>query len=68
MTNNENIEQMRLRHEREIIQLQENCPHLELTEWSEWYWAIGHKALSYRRWCKHCGKLMGEKPFEEVKS
>jgi len=68
MTKSETIEQMRKRHEHEIKKLQENCIHEETTEWSEWYWAIGHKALSYRKWCKLCGKLMGENPFTEVES
>jgi len=63
MTNKENIEQMRERHLQEIVDLQTNCTHEESTEWSEWYWAIGHKSLSYRKWCKHCGTLTGEKPF-----
>ena len=64
--NNENIEEMRERHLQEIVDLQTNCPHEESTEWSEWYYMMGHMALGLRRWCKRCGTVTGDKPFELV--
>ena len=57
----ETIDEMRKRHECEIEELQSNCTHPKSTEWSEWYWALGHKAITLRRWCVFCGALTGEK-------
>lgn len=59
----ESIREMRERHKHETEELQANCTHLESTEWCEWYWAIGHKSPTLRRWCKFCGALTGEKPI-----
>ena len=59
----ENIEDMRKRHEKEIKTLQELCSHLEVTDWKEYYWAIGHFG-GFVKVCKKCGKVMKKKGIE----
>ena len=62
----ENIQQMQLRHEKEIKDLQENCPHEEISDWMDYHWAVGHAAGYKVKLCKHCGKTVEstKKEFE----
>lgn len=57
----ENIEQMRSRHESEIVALQAGCEHKEWTDWMPYYWAPGHRCGDVRV-CEHCGMKMDENP------
>jgi hypothetical protein len=56
---NENIEQMRKRHEKEIETLQKKCKHKEISDWMEYHFAIGHFS-HYVKVCKYCGKIIKE--------
>ena len=51
----ENMKQMKERHNKEIKELQENCSHKDVSEWLQYYWAIGHSDGEVRV-CNHCGK------------
>jgi hypothetical protein len=61
----ENIEQMRERHQREVVNLQENCKHTDLSGWTPYMWAPGHMSGNVKC-CKFCGKIIetDQKPFD----
>ncbi len=54
----ENVKKMRQRHEREIAQLQKNCPHKK-TGVMPYMWAPGHRGPDVEV-CSHCGKIVSE--------
>ena len=56
----ETIKQMRGRHEREIKQLRDECPHDE-TEVLPYEWAVGHRD-GFVRACKECGQILERIP------
>jgi len=51
---------MRERHEREIEELQENCPHPadQRSDWMEMCWAPAHSSGYFVKECKLCGEIM----------
>jgi len=53
----ENIDQMRKRHEGEIVQLQKNCKHKEISDWLDYAWAPGHFGGKVRV-CENCGEII----------
>lgn len=52
----ETIKQMRKRHEGEIEEFQNNCPHKK-TVWMPYMWAPGHFGANVRV-CKRCEKII----------
>ena len=53
----ENIEQMRERHTREIKALEDNCSHKKLSKWMDCMWAPGHFGGRVKV-CDNCGKTI----------
>jgi len=53
----ENIDQMRKRHEKEIDDLQKNCPHKKISDWMPFMWAPGHFGGDVKV-CLFCGKIV----------
>lgn len=62
----ENAEKMRERHARELVSLQEECLHENISEWREYHWAPGH-IMGKVRVCEFCDKIM-EKTWSEQES
>ena len=62
----ENAEKMRERHAKELIFLQEECLHEEISKWMEYHWAPGH-SMGKVRVCRFCDKIM-EKTWSEQES
>jgi len=56
----DNIKQIRKRHEKEIEDFQNECPHLEVSDWREYHWAPGHFS-HYVKVCERCGTTVEEK-------
>lgn len=52
------------RHKEEFAKLRESCPHKEIGDWWDYYWAPGHLRGQCRP-CTFCGKIM-EKTWVEV--
>lgn len=63
----ENIDQMRERHHKEVVNLQENCKHTNLSGWTPYMWAPGHFGGNVKC-CKHCGIIVEKdiKQFEPI--
>lgn len=57
----ENINEMRKRHENEIKELQNLCPHHKLSGWVTEYWAITHGTGNLIKVCEFCGKVVERK-------
>jgi hypothetical protein len=53
----ENIQQMRMRHEKEITKLQLECKHVNVSDWMPHYWAPGHRGSDVKV-CEFCGKII----------
>ena len=51
--------------ENEVEELRKNCPHKELTEPLEIYWAPGHSSGYKSRVCERCGKQVDPNPWTE---
>lgn len=56
----DNIKQVRERHEKEIENFQSNCSHSKISDWIEYHWAPGHFS-HYVTVCERCGKIIEEK-------
>lgn len=58
---------MKLKEEfnKKVKELKENCPHEELTEPQEIYWAPGHTSGYKSRFCERCNKQMDPNPWKE---
>jgi hypothetical protein len=64
-------------YQRDLKRLQDNCPHEQLTDWMEEWWAPGHATERMVRACTNCNKVvqakrhcqvcLGEFPEEELK-
>ena len=61
----ENIKMMQKRHKEEIKDLQDLCPHREVSDWMEYHWAIGHFS-HHVKVCTFCGIIVSEKHPEYV--
>lgn len=48
--------QLRKRYERDLKLFQSVCPHEELTDWRQVYWAIGHSSDHLVQSCVRCEK------------
>ena len=48
-------------YEKNVEELRKNCPHKELEDWVEIYWAVGHSTGKEGRFCKLCRKLIEER-------
>jgi hypothetical protein len=48
-------------YERQVKELRETCPHLELSEWMDEWWAIAHSTGFRVQTCERCGKEMHRK-------
>jgi len=51
---------------RKVEELQETCPHEEVTDWYNPHWAPGHPTLYEQRTCKRCGKVIEKRYLKEV--
>ena len=54
MSREENIEQMRERHEKEIRELRDNCIHTDVSQCMPFAWAPGHISHCVKT-CVKCG-------------
>jgi len=61
----ENIDRMRVRHKKEIENLQSKCKHERVSNWIPYMWAPGHMCGSVRV-CEFCDKIIEEKPLEKT--
>lgn len=64
----ENIKQIRERHEKEISELQKNCPHEHIQVQQFVYTHMFHDS-NIEDYCEDCGKLLAyyKRPFKMVK-
>lgn len=53
----ENIDKMRVRHQKEIDTLQTNCKHNKVSKWMDYMWAPGHFGYPVKI-CEFCGKIV----------
>ncbi len=51
-------QRLREQYRRELQSLQEGCPHEQLTEWMEEWWAPGHSTEREVRTCANCDKVV----------
>ena len=52
------IDKMKERHQREIRELQENCPHKYISKWTDEWWAIAHSTGFQVKYCLDCDKIV----------
>jgi RNA polymerase subunit RPABC4/transcription elongation factor Spt4 len=45
-------------YQRDLKHLQETCPHAELTDWNEEWWAPGHSTGREVKACANCNKIV----------
>ncbi len=60
----ENINVMRKRHKVEIQILQDNCAHLNISDWMNYERMSGH-VFDKVKVCNYCGKIMKIKPTKK---
>lgn len=53
----ETMKGVRERHQKEIEEFQENCPHEIISDWMQYYWAPGHYSHEVKI-CERCEKVM----------
>jgi hypothetical protein len=58
-------QKLRAKFDKDVKELRDNCPHTELSEPGEVYWAIGHSAGYSSRVCLRCAKLMDPNPWKK---
>ena len=51
------ISQIREKHKKEIEDFQNNCKHEEISDWMQYYWAVGH-SLGEVKVCNVCEKII----------
>ena len=51
-------EQLYEQYQRDLARLQESCPHEQLTDWTEEWWAHGHSTGREVRSCTRCNKVV----------
>ena len=54
-------EKLKKEFDEKVKKLQDNCPHTELTEPLEIFWAPGHSCGYKARFCKRCNKQMDDR-------
>lgn len=57
------LEKLKKKHAREIQELQEGCPHIEVSNWVHYAWAPGHY-WGMVKYCLRCGKYIERKEPE----
>ncbi len=62
MNKKEKITQMRERHIKEIIEIENSCKHEILSGWEIYEWAPGHQGGEVKV-CTHCGKYVETRTF-----
>lgn len=60
----ENAEQMRERHAKELQELQDKCSHKKISDWMPYMWAPGHYGPKVKI-CNHCQKIVEQQGGEE---
>ena len=60
------VAKLREEFERKVKELQDSCPHEEITDWYNVHWAIGHPSLYEQRTCKRCDKIIEKRPLKIV--
>lgn len=45
-------------YQAKLEQLQESCPHTELSDWMEEWWAVGHSTGYFVKICERCGIII----------
>lgn len=50
----ESYEMMVERHRQEITKLLDGCPHDEISDWKEYFWALGHSTGTFVKVCQFC--------------
>ena len=62
----ENFARMKMRHAKEISDLQNACQHVKISDWMDYMWAPGHFGSPVKV-CSFCNKIIeqaeGIKPF-----
>jgi hypothetical protein len=66
--NMENFKEMAERHKREIQELQDSCKHEKISDWGDYYWAVGHAANCQVKVCEFCGKVVKFSESRLIKS
>lgn len=59
------MKEMKERHQKEIEDFQNNCPHTVLSDWMPYMWAPGHYSCDVRV-CERCNKIMAEQEMELI--
>jgi len=52
------LEKLRKDFETKKQELQDNCPHTELSDWMDYQWAIGHSSGYEVKVCERCEKII----------
>jgi hypothetical protein len=48
-------------YEKKLKELQETCPHEEMSDWMEEWWAPGHSTGYQVKTCNECNKILSKK-------
>jgi len=65
------LKKLKQKYDADVKQLQESCPHPEISDWMPVQWAPGHYSGYSVKLCKRCGKTLDrrgdaiEKPRRE---
>jgi len=51
------MKKLREEYRQKISELQSNCPHTQISDWVDYYWAIGHSSGTVR-YCLNCEKII----------
>jgi hypothetical protein len=58
------LNEIKLRHKREIMEFEKNCPHNRLSDWEHDYTPEGKLLQEYRR-CHECGNKI-KRRWQEI--
>ncbi len=61
----ETIKEMRERHDKEISEFREACPHKKISGWMPYEWAPGHQS-GFVKVCERCEKTMESKSADNA--
>jgi len=52
-------DKLKVKFDKAVKELRENCPHTEISDWMDEWWAIGHSTGRKVRVCLRCGAKTG---------
>ena len=50
--------QLEQEYKKAVVELQKVCKHNNITDWCDYWWAIGHSTGRKVKVCKHCRKIV----------